>query len=128
MWIRKAGKFMSISKYTHMFIWLMFRFVTTKTRPDFQLNMDTYGGRSHLYFLQLYIWIIFCFIGRHDQQEQSYISSKVRILFILSRLNPYIYQMYTFWTGIQSYHITQAVLRTWIIIRFLSYVAIVHLL
>ena len=36
-------------------------FLTTKNRPYFQLNVDTYYVIIHIYILQLLIWIIFFF-------------------------------------------------------------------
>ena len=42
-----------------MFIWFKIRFLTAKKRPEFQRNVDAYGRRSHLYFLQLWIWLLF---------------------------------------------------------------------
>ena len=37
----------------------MFCFMTAGTRRDFQCNMDTYGRISHIYLLQLCIWLIY---------------------------------------------------------------------
>ena len=36
-------------------------FLTTKNRPYFQLNVDTYYVIIHIYILQLLIWILFLF-------------------------------------------------------------------
>ena len=79
---------------TDMFIWLMFSFVTANTGPDFQWNVDTYDGRINLYLLQLCVWIIFCFIEIHDHRAQSWVSSKLHLLFILLSSNLYISNMY----------------------------------
>ena len=79
MWINMPLEVVSIFSM-YAFIWLMFCFVTVKTRADFQLNLDTYSGRSPLYFLQLFIWIFF---DSHDHQEKSQVSLEQQILFIL---------------------------------------------
>ena len=52
--------------------------------PVFQLNVDTYGRKSHLYLLQLWICIVYLFIDIHDHQSPNpYIST----LYILDK-NP----------------------------------------
>ena len=77
------------------FIWFMFNFLTAKNRPYFQLNMDTHGRRSHIYLLQLCIWIVFLyFVYSHDHWYQSWVSSKIWLLLILLCSNPYISNMY----------------------------------
>ena len=63
-------------------------------RPDYQWNVDTYGGRSHIYLLRLCIWLIFYYINIHDRHSISQVSSKWHILFILLHFNTYISNMY----------------------------------
>ena len=63
-------------------------------QAGFQWNMDTYGGISILYIVQLYIWILFSFIDSHDLWGQSRVSSKVKLVFLLFYLNPFISNMY----------------------------------
>ena len=33
--------------------------------------MDKYGGRSHIYILQLHIWLIFCFTGNITKDKMN---------------------------------------------------------
>ena len=69
----------------------MFSFLTSENSQEFQWNVDMYAGISHIYLLQLWIWIIYCFIDRHDLRAQSGVSSKRQILFILLRSISYLY-------------------------------------
>ena len=55
--------------------------------------MDTYGGISHIYLLQLCVWIICCFIDCNYGRAQSRVSSKGHILFIFITFK-YIYLKY----------------------------------
>ena len=65
LWLHMVGEFMSIF-FTDTIIWKMFCFLTAENKPAFQKNVDMHGGRSHLYLLQVCIWLIFCFIDIHD--------------------------------------------------------------
>ena len=58
-YVRKENSCLYI--FMGMIIFLMFFFLTTKNRPYFQLNVDTYYVIIHIYILQLLIWIIFLF-------------------------------------------------------------------
>ena len=108
-------------------IWIMSHFLTAENRPGFQWNVDTYGGRSHIYLLPLFVCIIYCFIDIHDGRSQSQVSSKGHLLLIYYvQIN--LSQICTLWTEIQGYHLTQFVWRTRIIFRFFSYVVIFRLL
>ena len=105
----------------------MSHLLSAYNRPGFQWNVDTYGGRSHLYILQVCIWLTYCFIDIHDGWAQSQVSSKVQLLF-MDYVEINMSQICTFWNKIQGYRLTQLVWRTQNIFRFLSYVAIFHLL
>ena len=93
MWIHIVVKFMYIYNFIDTFIWIVFHFLNDDNRPYFQQKVYRYGGISHPYLLQLCIWLIF-FIGVHDCWAQSQLSSKVQILFVLLRSNPYISNLY----------------------------------
>ena len=80
--------------FTNMIIGIMFSLVTTKTSPDLQWNAGTYSGISHLYFLQLCIFPISCFVDIHEHQAQSWVSSKLHLLFRLLCLNSYLSNLY----------------------------------
>ena len=85
-------------------IWLMSHFLSADNRPGFHWNVDNYGGRSHLYLLKLWIWIIYCFIDIHDVRAQSQVPSKGQLLFIdYVQIN--MSQICTFSTKIQGYHL-----------------------
>ena len=58
MWLRMAGN-LGLYILTGTIIWIMSCFLTAKNRPVFQWSVYTYVGRSHLYLLQLCIWLIF---------------------------------------------------------------------
>ena len=79
--------------FMYMFIWIMFCFMTAETMSYFQWDVDTYDGRSHLYLLQLCIRIVSS-INIHDLWEQSLVSLKGHLLFVLSRYKPCISNMY----------------------------------
>ena len=103
MWLRMAGEFMSICIFLGTVICLMSHLLTADIRPGFQLNVDKYGKRSHIYLFQLCIWLIYCLIGIHDGRAQSQVSSKRQFLFI------YYVKINTLWTEIQGYHLTRLV-------------------
>ena len=113
--------------FTNMIIGIMFSLVTTKTSPDFQWNAGTYGGISHLYFLQLCICLISCFVDIHEHQAQSWISSKLHLLFILLCLNSYLSNLYILDQNSKLPSHTICVLHLVIFIFFL-HMAIFHLL
>ena len=113
--------------FTGTVIWITSHLLAADNRPGFQWKLNTYGGRSHLYLLKLYIWLIYCLIEIRDVRAQSQVSSKGQFLFIYYvQIN--ISQIYTFWTEIKGYHLTRLVWRTHIVFPFFLYVAIVHLL
>ena len=104
----------------------MFHFVDANTRLVFQWNMDTYGGRYHIYLLQLCIWLIFTVSLISMTTKYNHLCHhKYRFCYLL-RSNPYV-SICTFWTKIQGYHLTRFVWRTRIIFWLFYYVAIVHL-
>ena len=72
----------------------MSHFLTADNMSVFQWNVDTYGGRSHLYLLQLCIWLIYCLIDIHDGRAQSQVSSKRTHFAYLLRPNQYVSNMY----------------------------------
>ena len=126
MWLCMAG-YRNYIYILGTIIWLMSHILTAYNRPGFQWNVNTHGGRSHIYLLLLCIWIIYCIIDIHDVRAQSQVSSKGQLLFIYYiQIN--MSQICTFWTEIQGYHLTQLMWCTLIIFRFFSYVSIVHLL
>ena len=91
---RTAGELMSKYFFTDILIWLMFWFLTSDNRLAFKWNVDTYGNISHICLLKLCVWLIFCFIYSDDQRARSWVSSKIYILFLLLRSNPYTSNMY----------------------------------
>ena len=86
--------FKAICIFTYTVILLMFCFFADDKRPYFKWNIDTYGDRSHMYILQLFNWILFCFVDSNHCWAWSWVSSNRHLLFILLRLNPYILNLY----------------------------------
>ena len=60
--------------FTGAIIWMMLHFLTADNSPEFQWNVDTYGGRIYKYLLHLCFWLICCFIDIHDGQSKSRVS------------------------------------------------------
>ena len=128
MWCGYVWREMHVYIYlTGSIIWLMSCFLTANNRPAFQWNMDTYGGRYHIYLLQLCIWLIFTVSLISMTTKYNHLCHhKYRFCYLL-RSNPYV-SICTFWTKIQGYHLTRFVWHTRIIFLFFYYVEIVYLL
>ena len=105
----------------------MFCSFTASTRPYFQWNVDTSGGRSHKYLLYYLPYLKFVSLTgmTSDHNHGCHLKENFYLFYFILI---YIYQICTPWTKIRSYHITWYVLHTCVIFYFLLYLEIVHLL
>ena len=98
-------------------IWLIFPLLTANNRPAFQWIVDKYGGRIYIYLLQLCIWFFFPLTDMTSDKNHR-CHQKYRF-FLFHWVQIHISQIYTLWTKIQGYHLTQLVWNTWIIFHLL---------
>ena len=89
-----VNNIINIYIFTDTFIRIMFHLLTAENSPDFNWKVDMYGVISHLYIIQLCIFLIFFLIDSHDQWAQSRVSSKGQIFSILLHLIPCFSNLY----------------------------------
>ena len=108
--------------FTYTFIWVVFFSLFRIPGQSFSETW-IYISWEVIYIFYSHVFVLY--LGFTENNHGCHQKDMFCLFFYVQiRLS----QIFTLWTKMQSYHLTQSVLRTWVIFRFFSYVSIVHLL